>query len=102
MSYSISTIIDKHIAVKVTKTTESACRIKKNTQIAESSLGTMQQTKYNKPVDTAILKMIPQGDTDLTRNLSKRFMENKLEQQSNTFWFPTPEKPGKTGNRIPI
>ena len=46
--------------------------------------------------------MIPEGDADLTSYLSELVRTNKLEQQSNTFRFPTPENPGKTGDQTPI
>ena len=62
ISHSMSTITDKRIAVRVTNTTESPYLIKKHTQIAEFSGVTPEQFNYIKPVDMAILSMIPQGD----------------------------------------
>ena len=62
ISHSMSTIIDKRIAVRVTNTTESPYLIKKHTQIAEFSVVTPEQSKHIKPVDMAILSMIPQDD----------------------------------------
>ena len=64
-------------------------------QIAEFSVVTPEQFKHIKPVDMAILSMIPQGDPDLPANLNEILRTNKPEQQNNTFWFPTPEKPGR-------
>ena len=46
--------------------------------------------------------MIPEGDLDLTTYLSELLRTNKPEQQSITFWFPTPENPGKTEDHTPI
>ena len=46
--------------------------------------------------------MIAEGDPDLTTYLNKLLKTNKPEQQSNTFWFPTPENPGKTEDHTPI
>ena len=66
VSHSMSTKIDKRIAVRVTNTTESPNLIKKHTQIAEFSVVTPEQSKHIKPVDMAILSMIPQGDLDVT------------------------------------
>ena len=102
ISHSISTIIDKKTAVRITKTTESPYLIKKNTQIAEFSVVTPEQSKFIRPVDTAFLSMIREGDPDLTTNLGELLRTNKPEQQSNTFWFPTPESPGKTEDHTPI
>ena len=102
ISHSMSTIIDKRIAVRVTNTTESPYLIKKHTQIAEFSVVTPEQSKHIKPVDMAILSMIPQGDPDLTAYLNELLRTNKPEQQNDTFWFPTPENPGKPEDHTPI
>ena len=60
--HSMSTINDRKIAVRVTNTTELPYTINKNTQIAEFSVVTPEQSKFSKPVDLAILSMIPEGD----------------------------------------
>ena len=65
ISYSISTIIDRQTAVRITNTTESPYLLKKKPQIAEFSVVTPEQSKFIRPVDTAILRMIPEGDPDL-------------------------------------
>ena len=101
ISQSTSTIIDRKIAVRVTNTTESPYTINKNTQIAEFSVVTPEQSKFIKPVDTAILSMIPEGDLDLVTYLTKLLRTNKPDQQNNTFWFPTPENPGNTADHTP-
>ena len=102
ISHSMSTIIDKRIAVRVTNTTESPYLIKKHTQIAEFSVVTPEQSKHIKPVDMAILSMIPQDDPDMTAYLNELLKTYKSEQQDNTFWFPTPEIPGKPEEHTPI
>ena len=56
---------------------------------------TPEQSKHIKPVDMAILSMIPQDDLDLTAYPNELLRTNKPEQRVNTFWFPTPENPGK-------
>ena len=102
ISHSMSTIIVKRIAVRVTNTTESSYLIKKHTQIAEFSVVTPEQSKHIKPVDMAILSMIPQGDPDLTAYLNEHLRTNKPEQQDSTFWFPTPDNPGKLEDHTPM
>ena len=92
----MSTLNDKKIAVRVANTTESPYLIKKNTQIAEFSVVTPEQSNHVKPVDMAILYTIPQGDLDLTAHLNEFLRKNKPEQQNNTSWFPTPENLGKS------
>ena len=98
----MSTIINKRRAVRVTNTTELPYQIKKHTQIAEFSVVTPEQYKHNKPVDMETLIMIPQSDPDLTAYLNEVFRTNKPEQQINTFWFPTPDNPGKPEEHTPI
>ena len=100
----MSTIIDKRIAVRVINTTESPYLIKKLTQIAEFSVVTPEQSKHIKPIDMAILSMIPQHNSDLTAYLNELLRTNKPEpeQQDNTFWFPTPDNPGKLEDHTPI
>ena len=102
ISYSMSTIIDKRIAVRKTNTTETPYLIKKHTQIAQFCVVIPEQSKHIKPVDMAILSMIPQGDPDLTAYLNELLRTSKPEQQDNTFWFPTPENPGKPEDHTPI
>ena len=102
ISHSMSTITDKRIAVRVTNTTESTYLIKKNTQFAEFSVVTPEQSKHIKSVDMAILSMILQGDSDLTAYLNELLKTNKPEQQNNSFWFPTPEISGKSDDHTPI
>ena len=102
ISDSMSTIFDKRMAVRVTNATEWPYLIKKHTQIAEFSVVTPEQSKHIKPVDMAIFSMYPQGDPDLTAYLNELLRTNKPEQQDNKFWFPTPEKPGKPEDHIPI
>ena len=102
MSYSMSTIIDRNIAVRVTNTTESPYTINKNTQIAEFSVVTPEQSKFIKPVDMASLSMITEDDPDLITYLNEQLRTHKQDQQTNNFWFPTPEKPGNTEEHTPI
>ena len=102
ISHSMSTIIDKRTAARVSNTTESPYLIKKHTQTVEFSVVTQQQSSHIKPVDMAILSMIPQGDPDLTAYLNELLRPNKPEQRNDTFWFPTPEKPAKLEDHTPI
>ena len=100
--HSLSTKIDRKIAVRVTNTTESPHTINKNTQIAEFPVVTPEQSKFIQPVDTAILSMIPEGDPELVTHLTELLRTNKPGQKNNTFWFPTPENPGNTEDHTPI
>ena len=98
----MSTIIDRKIAVRVTSTTESLYAINKNTQIAEFSVVTPEQSKFIKPLNAAIFSMILEGDPDLITYLTELLRTNKPDQQNNTFQFPTLENPGNTEDHTPI
>ena len=102
ISHSISEIIDRKIAVRVTNTTESPYTINKNTQNADISVVTPEQSKFIKPVDMALLSMIPEGDPDLCTYLTEFFRTKKPNRQNNTFWFPTPKNPGNIEDHTPI
>ena len=92
-SHAVSTKFHKNIAVRVTNTTESPNTINKNTQNANFSVVTPEQSKFNKPVNTPILIMNPEVDPDLTTYLNEPLKMIKPDQQNNTSWFPTPENP---------
>ena len=79
ISHSISARIDKKTAVRITNTTESPFLNKKKTQNAEFSVVTPEQSKFIRPMDTAILSMIPEGDQDLTTYLSELLRTNNPE-----------------------
>ena len=102
ISHSMSTIIDRKIAVSVTNTTDIPYTINSNIQLAEFSVLTPEQSKIIKPVDMAILSMIPEGDSDLITYLTELLRTNKEDQQTNTFWFPTPDIPDNTEEHTPI
>ena len=102
ISHSMSTIVDRRIAVRVSNTTESPHTITKNKQIAEFSVVIPEQSKFTKPVDTAILSMIPEGDPNLVTYLTELLKANRPDQQNNTFWFPTPGNPSNTEDHTPI
>ena len=101
-SHSISTIFDRNIAVRVTKTTELPYTINRNTQIAQFSIFTSEQSKFIKPVHTAILSMIPEGDSNLITYWTEQLRTTKPDQQNNIFWFPTPENPGNIEDHTPV
>ena len=100
ISHSMSTIIDRKTAN--TNTTESPYTFNKNTQNDEFSVVTPEQSKFIKPVDMAILGMIPEGDTDLISYLIDLLRTNKPDQQNKIFFLPTPENPGNIGDHTPI
>ena len=90
ISHSMSTIIDRKIAVTVTNTTESLFTINKNTQIAEFSVVTPEQSKFIKPLDTAILSINPDGDPDLITYFVELLRTKKPDKQNKLSGFRHP------------
>ena len=70
ISHSISTSIDRKIALRFTNTGESLYTINKSTQIADFSVVNPEQSKFIKPEDTAFLSMIPEVAPDLITYLT--------------------------------
>ena len=76
----MSTIFHKEIAVGVTNTTESPYMSKRNTQNAEFSVVTLEQSEFINLVDTASFSMIPEADPDLNTHLNEILRLSKPEQ----------------------
>ena len=95
-------LIVRKVPIRLTNTLKLPFTINKDTQIAEFSVVTPEQSKFIKPVDTAILSMISEGYLDLITYLAELLRTNKADRQNNTFWFPTPEKPGSIEDHTPI
>ena len=102
ISHSLSIKNDRKVAMRVTKTAETPFSIKRKTQVVETSVVTPEQAKFIKPMDMAILSVIPEQDPDLTAYLNELLRRNTPEPQSNTFWFPTHENPGEIEDHTPI
>ena len=77
--HSTSTLIGKKTSVRVTNTTESPYSIKKKHKVAKFSLVIPEQSIFIKPVDTAILSMVPEADPDLTIYLNEVRRTSKPE-----------------------
>ena len=75
ISYSMSTLIDKETALRVTNTTESPYSIKKNTETDDFAVVTPEQSNLIKPVDAAIFGTILEGVW--YDYLPKRITQNK-------------------------
>ena len=95
-------IIDKRKAVRRAKGKESPYLIERSIHYAEFSVVFPERFNFIKPVDTAVLSLIPEIDPDRTIHLNELLRTNKPEQQNNTFRFLTPKTPGKTEDHTPI
>ena len=59
--------------------------------------------KYVEPVDPASTWHLLQNDPEqATHNVSSRIKTNKKPQNSEHYWFPTPENPGNPEEHTPI
>ena len=102
VSHSMSAITNKEIPIRVTNVGETPYTLKRNTQVAEFTILTPEQSKFVKPVDTAILQMLPYDDQSLSLYLNEFLRTDKQEPMDNNFWFPTPDNPGDIEEHTPI
>ena len=75
VSHSMSAMTNGEIPIRVTNVGETPYTLKRNTQIAEFSILTPEQSKFVKPVDTAILQVLPYDDQSLS-SLSQRITKD--------------------------
>ena len=66
ISHSMSTITENEVPIRVTNVGETPYTLKKNTQVADFAILTPEQSKFIKPVDTAILQMLPKDEQDFS------------------------------------
>ena len=85
ISQSVSRKFNRKVTVTVTNKTQSLHTITKHTQVAEFSVVTLDQSKIIKPVDTAILSLIPEGNPNLRAYFNRLLRKLKPGQQSNSF-----------------
>ena len=76
--------------------------IKKSARVAQFSVVTPDQSKFIRPVDTAILSIIWERDPHVTTYLIELLTITQPKQQNNTFRLPTTKKLGKIEDHIPI
>ena len=88
ISCSISTIIDRKIAVRVTNRMESFYTINRSTQIAEFSVVTPEPSNFIKPADTAVHSVIPESDPDLVNYLTELLRTKQSDQQKKNILVP--------------
>ena len=63
---------------------------------------TLEQSKFIRPIDTAVVKLFLECYPDLSLYLHWLLKTKKPEQQTNTFWIPAPENLSKTEDHAPI
>ena len=90
------TLNDGNISIPVNNFTDHPYKLKKGIHIANFSVMTPEQVKYVKPVDPASTWHLLQNDQEQAAHyVSSLIKTNKNLQNSESYWFPTPENPGK-------
>ena len=97
------TLNDGSISIPVNNSTEHPYKLKKGLQIANFSVMTPEQMKYVKPVDPASTWHLLQNDQEQAAHyVSSLIKTNGNSQNSENYWFPTPENPGNPEEHTPI
>ena len=94
---------DGSITIPVNNFTDHPYNFKKGLHIANFLVITPEQMKYVKPVDPASTWHFLQNDQEQEAHyVSSLIKTNKNPQNSENFWFPTPENPGNPAEHTPI
>ena len=96
------TLNDGSISIPVNNFTDIPYKLKKGLHIANFSIITPEQMKYVKPVDPATTWYLLQNDQKQAAHyVSSLIKTNKNLQNSENYWFPTPENPGNPEEHTP-
>ena len=97
------TLNDGNILIPVNNFTDHPYKLKKGLHIANFSVMTPEQMKYVKPVDPASTWHLLQNDQEQAAHyVSSLIKTNRNPQNSENYWFPTPEDPGNPEEHTPI
>ena len=97
------TLNDGNISIPVHNFTDHPYKLKKGLHIANFSVMTSEQVKYVKPVDPASTWHLLKNDQEQAAHyVSSLIKTNKKPQNSETYWFPTPENSGNPDEHTPI
>ena len=97
------TLNNGSIAIPVNNFTDHPYKLKKGLHIANFSVMTPEQMKYVKPIDPASTWHLLQNDQEqAVHYISSLIKTNRNPQNSENYWFPTPENPGNPEEHTPI
>ena len=97
------TLNDGNISIPVKNFTDHPYKIKKGLHIASFSVMTPEQMKYVKPVDPASTWNLLQNDQEQADHYVSSLIKTKNNSQNTeNYWFPTPENPGNPEEHTPI
>ena len=94
---------DGNILLPVNNFTDHPYKLKKGLHFANFSVMTPEQMKHVKPVDPASIWYLLQNDQEQAAHyVSSLIKTNKNPQNSENYWFPTPENSGNPEEHTPI
>ena len=77
--------------------------LKKGTHIANFSILTPEQTKHIQPVNpTSVRHLLNNSHDDAIHYMNSLLKTSKNDEVNETYWFPTPQNPGKEKEHTPI
>ena len=90
-------------AIPVNNFTDHPYKLKNGLHIANFTVMTPEQMKYVKPIDPASTWHLLQNDQEQAAlYISSLIKTNRNPQNSENYWFPTPENPGNPEEHTPI
>ena len=97
-----STQNNKHM-VQISNFLDHPYTLKKETQIANFSILTPEQTKHIRPVNPTSVRHLLNNNYDDAIHFIKSFLKtSKSDEVKETYWFPTPQNPGNERDHTTI
>ena len=97
----LATSDNKQIKIRVVNTTDTPYTIPTNTKRAELQMLKPDDTKNIRSIDVAALKVLEDPNDTITYVREIMKADSDLSE-TDRFWFPTPENPGKGAEHTPI
>ena len=97
-----STQKNKHM-VKISNFLDHPYTLKKRTHMATLSILTPEQTIHIRPVNpTSVRHLLNNNNDDAIHYINSLLKKSKTDEVNETYWFPTPQNPGKEKEHTPI
>ena len=98
----LSTQNNKHM-VQISNFLDHPYKLKKGTHMAHFSILTPEQTKHIRPVNpTSVRHLLNNNHNDAIPYINSILKTSKSNEVNETYWFPTPQNPGKEREHTPI
>ena len=89
--------------VQISNFLDQPYTLKKGTHIANFSILTPEQTKHIRPVNpTSVRQLLNNSRDDAVHYINSLLKTSKDSEANETYWFPTPQKPGNEKEHTPI